>query len=722
MHQNVDIEIDDLNGALEEAFLAVLPAKEKIKDVTCSIKGEKKKFNVSSDSSRQESDRYYWSWSPKHISNPLTTRRPFEVQISDLINVRNSGHSSTPVGITLQHMCKRSLVDLADLTASSCDNGKHSTQSSPITDFSDAIKDQSLSFEQDMSIIDNEPNQNSIFSATSEYIITGNELVNQTITVSTHGMHILSRHTIIEDTKRYERNNLLFAVGFVLRRKDNPRPFWPVLSNLSSTFRDMEVESEFLTNESSRPRVQIALEDMLASLNSRQGRCHLPLYDANLLTLRLFRTPTLLALPVPDHAVPILLMPEKLLQAYDWDLTINWIVPHIDGVKHVAQIASSTEVDMDMVRACLQVLRHHGVLAQTDIFRYHNVYERVGPSSLGFGDDREEKNKIIDEAFWFSVRSKYVCCMAPQTYLGASTPKFNARLPFCSMARRLQAHMSLHSTCLSASFLSPAIRWADWRQHKDSDNIACLQPPSQSCQMENFSVKVDTADDNHSKKNQSKQIKSMKQALVQIYSLINRGETFGEMLKRKLVTQINDVSESLTDEEFGNDNSKIDWHLAFNYFDHRRLVTFGVVRGFLRRVHQFPLALEIKVKNAKAKANVNLWKKTIDSCDGSSNYLGDDSSTDLSKSSPYCASPVLQGIIVHKSFVKRSEALSNKITQEDLHLRSKSRLLKRIVLAMDGTRCDDELSCMFEHPIEKLVNMVEITGRWRVSSVFSSTE
>ena len=48
-----------------------------------------------------------------------------------------------------------------------------------------------------------------------------------------------------------------------------------------------------------------------------------------------------------------------------------------------------------------------------------------------------------------------------------------------------------------------------------------------------------------------------------------------------------------------------------------------------------------------------------------------------------------------------------------MHLRSKSRLINRIVLAMDGTRCDDELACMFEYPIEKLVNMVEITGRWR---------
>lgn len=60
MHHNVDIEIDDLNGTLEEAFLAVLPVKEKIHQ-----------FDLNSDSSRQDPTgiMYYWSWSPKHISN-----------------------------------------------------------------------------------------------------------------------------------------------------------------------------------------------------------------------------------------------------------------------------------------------------------------------------------------------------------------------------------------------------------------------------------------------------------------------------------------------------------------------------------------------------------------------------------------------------------------------------------------------------------------------------
>ena len=145
---------------------------------------------------------------------------------------------------------------------------------------------------------------------TPSCLITGNELADQTITVSTHGMHILSSPTIIEDTRRYERNSLLFAVGFVLHRSVDPRPFWPVLSNLSLTLRDMEVESEFLSNASTRSIVQIVLEDVLVSLNSGIGRCHLLLDDANLLGLQLFRPPPPPVPPVPNHAVPILLRPE----------------------------------------------------------------------------------------------------------------------------------------------------------------------------------------------------------------------------------------------------------------------------------------------------------------------------------------------------------------------------------------------------------------------------
>ena len=96
---------------------------------------------------------------------------------------------------------------------------------------------------------------------------------------------VTSRPTIIEDTQWFKWNNLLFAVGFILCRSDDPSLFWPVLVNLSSTFWDMEVYLESFSNASLRPWVQIVLEDVLALLNPRQGRCHLPLDDANLLSL-----------------------------------------------------------------------------------------------------------------------------------------------------------------------------------------------------------------------------------------------------------------------------------------------------------------------------------------------------------------------------------------------------------------------------------------------------
>jgi len=38
--------------------------------------------------------------------------------------------------------------------------------------------------------------------------------------------------------------------------------------------------------------------------------------------------------------------------------------------------------------------------------------------------------------------------------------------------------------------------------------------------------------------------------------------------------------------------------MVFNYFDHRRLITFGVVHGLIQRVHhQYPLAYEVATDN-----------------------------------------------------------------------------------------------------------------------------
>lgn len=152
----------------------------------------------------------------------------------------------------------------------------------------------------------------SIFDSTSEYIITGNELAGKIINLSTHYMHILTRPTVISN-ERYERNSLLFSVGFVLRRAEDPRTFRPLLSKWASTLRSMEVESNFLTDPSTRGQIQPMLDRLLINLNSAKSECHLLLNKANLLSFKRFRPPKPPASPVPDHAVPILLR-------RDWEL------------------------------------------------------------------------------------------------------------------------------------------------------------------------------------------------------------------------------------------------------------------------------------------------------------------------------------------------------------------------------------------------------------------
>jgi hypothetical protein len=153
----------------------------------------------------------------------------------------------------------------------------------------------------------------SIFDSTSEYIITGAELTSKNITLSTHSWHVMTRPTMISNA-RYERNALLFSVGFVLRRAADPSPFRPLLSKLAVTLQAMEEESRFLTSAQKRPKLQILLERVLLSLNSSEWECNLLMSRSNALHLKLYHPPKPETSPVHDHEVPILLRRDLQLQ------------------------------------------------------------------------------------------------------------------------------------------------------------------------------------------------------------------------------------------------------------------------------------------------------------------------------------------------------------------------------------------------------------------------
>jgi hypothetical protein len=160
----------------------------------------------------------------------------------------------------------------------------------------------------------------SIFDSTSEFIITGSELTSKTITLSTHSFHVMTRPTMISHS-RYERNALLFSVGFLLRRAADPSPFRPLLSKFATTLQAMEEESRFLTSPKHRPKLQTLLERILLSLNSAEFECNLLLSRSNALHLKLYHPPKPEAAPVHDHEVPILLRRDVQLQMVGFGIT-----------------------------------------------------------------------------------------------------------------------------------------------------------------------------------------------------------------------------------------------------------------------------------------------------------------------------------------------------------------------------------------------------------------
>lgn len=58
----------------------------------------------------------------------------------------------------------------------------------------------------------------------------------------------------------------------------------------------------------------------------------------------------------------------------NWDLTTQQILPHINGVSHVALIATKANVHKSLVKSCIQNLVYYGVLGLLPLLKYSNVY------------------------------------------------------------------------------------------------------------------------------------------------------------------------------------------------------------------------------------------------------------------------------------------------------------------------------------------------------------
>lgn len=588
------------------------------------------------------------------------------------------------------------------------------------------------------------------------------------------------------------------------------------------------------------------MEGILISLNGKKRGCNLILDTANVLHLKLFRTPKAIAAPVPDHVVPVLLKPQWQVQLFEWDLTINWILPHIDGIRHVQQIAQSSDVDLGMVRACLRVLVHHGMLGLVDVFRYGNRYECTSLVAEMLSGQQEN---LLKHAVEFVSKHHHGTKGSPnQSILDsnrhsrkeASSPDRAEYLPHEGHER------SPRPRSINEKIASPNAKELFLRNSPPEEfPLASSYPPRSKAYIpnptENSPVTQNSSEYSYQFLNsrQRKIQRQLKDALVLLYSDFARNKTFGEILMCKVIetksdneatkeilheknsSKIHKKPQNELKSEFKFDastkpmrafqttgtrhklpvpifqniseqnkalagttrqglcanlnesrkpsisrgksplkkekiSSEIDWKAIITSFDHRRFITFGLIFGLIQRVHEYPFSYDIDLYGRDESMEDKTTPRTVSSvsscdsitacndskhvceqlCKTSSihnfkalthhqsfgpNHQDSDSLTSVATTSKNVSSPPSPCPVIDDRKGSNRMRIGSKLCI--LNKPEKLRILAlQISCSMDGTKCDDELSCLYQKTLKQLIELVKAHAHKEIMITLSKSD
>eukprot|EP00128_Syssomonas_multiformis_P018811 Colp12_sorted_trinity150504_noHs@35256 len=209
------------------------------------------------------------------------------------------------------------------------------------------------------------------FDSIHEYLITKPQLSGHLLTLMAFGHKVVGYPVIIEN-KKYQRNALMFNVAFVFDPSTSTEKYEPVIRKIARYFTCLEVESEYISREETKANIPVIIQRILNDLNS-SGKSTIVANDANTMYLQIF--PVLPDPPaVYDHKVPIFITEVSSMCIRAWDLTMQQVWPYINGIDHVKRIAKKADVEIALVRKCMQHLLYYNIITLVDVFQYSNIY------------------------------------------------------------------------------------------------------------------------------------------------------------------------------------------------------------------------------------------------------------------------------------------------------------------------------------------------------------
>ncbi|TKA33196.1 hypothetical protein B0A50_00749 [Salinomyces thailandicus] len=246
------------------------------------------------------------------------------------------------------------------------------------------------------------------FSDISAYIIPPYELCNQSLSICTNGHRVLGFPISLEDVK-YDRNRFTFSVCFVLDEQADPQPWEQAVKKTAACFQALEEEDGLLQAEEELSGLKWAGDDgypaddvgivhtllaaIVQDMNAYRETC-IRIDDTHVLNLRLTQ-PRPAPPKVHPWQVPLLIRALPSPEEWTWDLTLQRIHPHLNGVNPIQRIAETADVELKLVQRAIRELLYYDRVVLLDLFHYQAIYA-LTPDFTDFVADHAMQRECLD--------------------------------------------------------------------------------------------------------------------------------------------------------------------------------------------------------------------------------------------------------------------------------------------------------------------------------------
>ncbi|CAK7237529.1 Nitrogen permease regulator 2 [Sporothrix bragantina] len=290
-----------------------------------------------------------------------------------------------------------------------------------------------------------------------------------------------------------------------------------------------------------RRSIQSLLEIIKEDLNL-YGECMIPVDDANTINMKLFplhpNPPAVEGWHVP---VPKMRLAETVDPS--WDLTLQRVIAHMDGVSDVRRIAFEADISIELCRSALRHLLYYDTILLLDMFFFGSCYA----PRPGIHDFVANVGGIVDEC------ARYVCLGWQQQHQdedGEGEKGVRGGFPSTTTGSATTGTSKRPGSSNSTGKIKSKTRHVGFVSGGASDDDD-----------------DDDGDDNDDAAHADEQrpLRVSNYDLIRLMTSFCMGRTVTEWLK-------------------GHADAGFD---VLRYVDVRRLVQFGVIKGCLYRVHKY---------------------------------------------------------------------------------------------------------------------------------------